>query len=175
MGFTLHRGFESRPLRLAQCSERGRNSALSCLGGRMDPQNRTVEHKIARIASANHGVVTRGQLIAAGISWTQIRHRLKRGSLIAVFPGVYRVGHAAPSTLAHYLAAVRACGIEAALYGSAAAHLLRLTKGDPPAPHVTAPTERRIPGIRTKRVRNIENVIKVKRIPTTNVARTLID
>ncbi len=141
----------------------------------MGVQNRTVEQVIARIASRNHGVVTRVQLLTAGVSSKQIEVRLRIGSLIAVFPGVYRVGHAAPSTLAHYMAAMRACGNEAALYGPAAAHLLALTKGTAPMPHVISPTERRIKGIRTKRVRAIEHVITVKRIRTTNVARTLID
>ncbi len=141
----------------------------------MGVQNRTVEQVIARIASRNHGVVTRVQLLTAGISSKQIEVRLRIGSLIAVFPGVYRVGHAAPSTLAHYMAAMRACGNEAALYGPAAAHLLALTKGTAPMPNVVSPTERRIKGIRTKRVRAIEHVITVKRIRTTNVARTLID
>jgi putative AbiEi antitoxin of type IV toxin-antitoxin system len=141
----------------------------------MGTQSRTVEAIIARIASANHGVATREQLLAAGVSAKQIHHRLQVGSLIAVFPGVYRVGHAAPSTLAHYLAAVRACGNQAALYGPAAGHLLRLTKGDPPLPHVMTRTERHVKGIRTKRVRKIEHVTTFNRIRTTNVALTLID
>jgi len=131
--------------------------------------------RIARIAAANHGVVTRAQLLALGISRHEIHHRLQIGSLIAVFPGVYRVGHTAPSTFAHYLAAVRACGDDAALYGPAAAHLLALIKGNAPTPHVMTPTERRIRGIRTKRVRKIEDVVTVTRIPTTSVARTLVD
>jgi Transcriptional regulator, AbiEi antitoxin len=141
----------------------------------MGVQNRTVDQVIARIASRSHGIATRAELFAAGISSKQIEIRLQRGSLIAVFPGVYRVGHAAPNRDAHYLAAVRACGSQAALYGPASAHLLVLIKGDAPMPYVMSPTERRIRGIRTKRVRTIDHVITVNRIPTTNVALTLID
>ena len=89
----------------------------------MQPLDRTVDQKVARIAGRAHGVVTREQLREAGLTRHQIAQRLQRGSLIRVYPGVYRVGHAAPSIEALYLAAVRACGDGALLSGRAAAHL----------------------------------------------------
>jgi len=63
------------------------------------------------------------------------------------------------------------------LSGRAAAHLLGLLKGAPPAPEVTAPTERRIEGIRTRRSRNIDrrDSAVFRLIPVTSVARTLVD
>ena len=64
---------------------------------------------------------------------------LRRGDLIRVHRGVYRVGHRAPSIEATYLAAVLAAGEGALLSGRAAAHLLGLVKGQAPAPEVIAP------------------------------------
>jgi hypothetical protein len=94
--------------------------------------------------------------------------------LIPVYPGVYRVGHRAPSLEASYLAAVRACGEGALLSGRAAGHLLGLLKGAPPAPEVTTRTKRRVKGIKTRRSLAAEG-FKFRGIPVTTVAQTLID
>ena len=59
--------------------------------------------------------MTRPELAAAGVSPEEIKQRVKRGTLLRVHRGVYRVGHAAPSREARYLAAVRACGEGAVL------------------------------------------------------------
>jgi hypothetical protein len=48
-------------------------------------------------------------------------------------------------------------------------------KGSPPAPEVTAPTERRVKGVRTRRTRRVEGVTTWRGIPVTTVARTLVD
>jgi len=39
-------------------------------------QGSSVEHKLARIAEAQHGVVARAQLLAAGISAGEIERRV---------------------------------------------------------------------------------------------------
>jgi very-short-patch-repair endonuclease len=103
---------------------------------------------------------------------------VQKGSLIPKHPGVYRVGHAAPSTEADYMAAVLACGDSALLSGRAAGHLLRLLKGSSPPPEVTTRTERRIRGVTTKRVRGLDlgrDGTTWRGIPVTSVARTLVD
>ncbi len=79
-----------------------------------------------------------------------------RASSSASTPGVYRVGHDAPSLEATYLAAVKACGPSAVLSGCAAAYLLRLIKGKPSPPEVTATTERRIERVKTRRERSLD-------------------
>ena len=83
----------------------------------------TVEAALAKVAARSHGVVTRRQLLAAGITRDEIEHRLSLGALLREHRGVYRVGHRAPSVEARYLAAVWACGDAAVLSGRAAAHL----------------------------------------------------
>ena len=133
----------------------------------------TVERKLAAQARGSHGVVARRELLRAGISAKQIDRRLRAGALLAVFRGVYRVGHGAPSVEAHYLAAVKACGAGALLSGRAAAHLLGLLKGQAPPPEVTTPRRRRIEGVRTRRARRQGTIWRG--IPVTIPAETLVD
>jgi very-short-patch-repair endonuclease len=140
----------------------------------MPHQDRTAEQRIARLAYAAHGVVTRSQLLRAGVSPDEIRHRLHSGALLREHRGVYRVGHRAPSVEARYLAAVWACGRDAVLSGRAAGHLLGILATPPYMPEVTGPTERRIPGIITHRSRKPEGTIW-RGIPVTTPARTLVD
>jgi very-short-patch-repair endonuclease len=121
-------------------------------------------------------VVTREELLRAGISDDEIKQRLQSGLLLREHRGVYRVGHRAPSMEARYLAAVRACGDGALLSGRAAAHLLGVLKGAAPAPEVTAPTAHRIPGVATRRRRlDPREATTWRGIPVTTVARTLVD
>ncbi|MFL5869033.1 MAG: type IV toxin-antitoxin system AbiEi family antitoxin domain-containing protein [Thermoleophilaceae bacterium] len=140
----------------------------------MGVENDTVERKLARIASAAHGVVTRTELLDAGVSRKEIEQRLKSGALIRQHVGVYRVGHYAPSVEARYMAAVKACGEGAVLSGLAAAHLLGLLKGRPRPPEVTAPHARKVDGVKTRRSRQID-ATEWKRIPVTTAPRTLVD
>ena len=142
----------------------------------MDPEVDTVERKLARIAGRSHGVVTRTEAFRGGISADQLKHRIRSGALIRVHRGVYRVGHAAQSYEARYLAAVRACGSRAVLSGRAAAHVHGLVKGRAPAPEVTTPSRRDVRGLRTCRSRVWADETTVSRgIPVTTVARTLVD
>src|SRR4051812_13061158 len=142
----------------------------------MGPRSRTVEEILATIAGRAHGIVTRREMLRARISDKEIRRRREKGLLIPQHPGVYRVGHAAPSVEASFMAAVKACGEEASLDGRAAAFLLGLVKKPPPRPEVTAPTERRVKGIKTRRRRlTAREVTRVRGIPVTSVPRTLVD
>jgi hypothetical protein len=140
-------------------------------------QGRTVEEKLARMASRTYGVVTWEEMLRAGISRREIEHRVRIGSLIRVHRRVYRVGHYAPSMEARYLAAVRACGDGALLCGPAAGHLYRLLKWRPRRPEVMAPKERRVRGVKTRRCRHIHptDVTSYRGIPVTTIPRTLVD
>ncbi len=144
----------------------------------MGVQARIVERIIAGLASQSHGVVTRQQLLDAGVTPKEIERRLTSGALIQVHPGVYRVGHQASNLEASYLAAVWACGAGALLCDRPAGFLYRLLKGDrSPPPVVVAPTERRVRGIRARRSRvPLEpDAADYRGIPVTSVARTVVD
>jgi hypothetical protein len=116
-------------------------------------------------------------MLAAGVSRAQIKRRVRTGALIRQYRGVYRVGHSAPSVLARYIAAVKACGPGALLCGKAAAYLHGLIKGRPPPPEVITPTDCRVNGLKTRRTRHPDplDATAVHRIPVTTVPRTLVD
>ena len=166
----------SPPGRLER-ADRGRISEPSCLVRPVDVKVRTVEQEIARLATGAQGVAARAELLEAGITRQEIAHRIRIGALIVEFRGVYRMGHRAPSVEARYLAAVKACGAGARLSGLAAAHLLGLVRGAVPPPEVTAPTERRVRGVKTHRSRTMDprDGTRWRGIPVTTVPRTLVE
>ncbi|MEJ7784344.1 MAG: type IV toxin-antitoxin system AbiEi family antitoxin domain-containing protein [Solirubrobacteraceae bacterium] len=129
------------------------------------------------MATRGHGVVTRAALLDAGVSASSIARSVRAGRLLVVHPGVYRVGHRAPSAAAVYLAAVLACGDRALLSGQAAGWWLGLVDGEAPVPEVTAPTERRVRGVRVRRCRELgrRDGWHCRGVPVTTVPRTLVD
>jgi very-short-patch-repair endonuclease len=142
----------------------------------MGGQDRTAEQILARLGGRAHGVVTRREVLAAGLSERQVDRRIGRGALIVVHPGVYRVGHRAPSLEARYMAAVKAAGEGAVLSGLAAAYLFGLVKGTAPPPEVSATAERRVKGVKVRRVRKLGKGDKTvwRGIPVTTVPATLV-
>jgi putative AbiEi antitoxin of type IV toxin-antitoxin system len=128
------------------------------------------------MAANAHGVVTRAQLLRAGVTRAEFEQRVRTGALIRVHRGVFRVGHCAPSLEARYMAAVMACGEGAVLSGRAAGHFLYLLRGSAPPPEVTAPTYLRVHGLTTRRSQ-LGNGDKTtwRGIPVTTVPRTLVD
>jgi hypothetical protein len=144
--------------------------------GGMRPQVDTPEHLVARIASRQHGVISFEQLLDAGLSRDVVKRRVRKGLLHREFRGVYRVGHTAPSTEAHYYAAVLACGAGAALSSFAAAYLTRILTGPPPPPEVTSLAAKRHPGIAHHRAMLDHRDTTIYRaIPTTTIPRTIVD
>jgi hypothetical protein len=141
----------------------------------MGGQSRTVEVVVGQLASRQHGLVTRAQLLGAGVTAREIEHRMRTGALLREHPGVYRVGHRAWSIEARYLAAVLAGGEGSQLSGHAAAYLFGLVKGPAPPPEVTTRTERRVRGVRTRRSRSPKAGTAHRGIPVTTVAETLVD
>jgi hypothetical protein len=142
----------------------------------MCPQSITVARRLARLGGLAQGVVTRAELLRTGLTAAQIRHRLRTGGLIREYPGVYRVGHRAPSLGARYTAAALACGEGALLCGRAAGYLFGALKGLAPPPEVTAPTLRCVRGVKTRRSRvDPRDATMFRGIPVTTLPRTLVD
>ena len=139
-----------------------------------------VDPAIARIASRQHGVVARRQLLALGIGADAINHRLARERLHPVHRGVYLVGHPVPAPLAKEMAAVLACGEGAVLtHESAASAVWRLCSETRGPTHITLPSRsnRSRPGIRVHRTRALEphDLRRRRGLPVTAPARTLLD
>jgi len=146
---------------------------------------------IARIARVQHGIVTTGQLVEAGLATSAISKRVQSGRLHRIHQGVYAVGHTGLSQEARWMAAVLACGPGAVLsHGAAAVHwgLLRPLDG---SVDVTVPTHngrKRRRGIRIHRCATFGAPLRPggtekrpapvtvrDRIPVTTVPRTLED
>jgi len=134
---------------------------------------------VARLAALQHRIVTRRQLLTAGLGAGKIRHRLENGRLFQLHPGVYSVGTADPGPLGHLLSAVLASGNRAVLSHRSAASLWRLLEAKPGPIDVTVPgtrTQRRN-GIRRHSSRSLPpaEITTRLRIPCTTVERVLID
>ena len=134
---------------------------------------------VARIAARQHRIVTRRQLLTAGLGTGMIRHRLECGRLFQLHPGVYAVGTVDPGHLGHLLSAVFASGERAVLSHRSAAALWRLLEAKPGPIDVTVPGKRtqRRNGIRRHSTRSLpppEATTRL-RIPCTTVERVLID
>lgn len=136
----------------------------------------TVGQRLEAKASRAHGVITRAEALAVGVSRHQVQRRLRDGSLLPLYPGVYRLGHRAPSTEAEYTAAVKACGKGAGISGLAGAYLLGMIRDKPRWPEVTAPTDRRIPGVVVHRARRTGlQLTHVRGVPVTSPAQIMVD
>jgi hypothetical protein len=129
---------------------------------------------IATLASRQYGVVTRRQLLAAGVSGSAVDSRI--GTVLhPVHAGVYAVGHSRLDTEGRWLAAVLAFGPGAVLSHRAAAALWGLRSAWNGFLEVSAPRAANgRPGIILHRPRSIEATTH-RGIPVTTPARTLVD
>lgn len=149
------------------------------------------------LARVQHGVVTRRQLLALGLTGRGIKHRIARGRLHPVMRGVYAVGRPALTANGRRMAAVLACGGDANLEGvvriqadqrpaspvvlshDSAAALFAI--GREPARRIEIstmlPTDRAVPGIRLHRRPSLrrDSVGHYEGIPITSPVQTLID
>lgn len=91
------------------------------------------------LANRQHGVVSRAQLAALGMSDGAIRHRLANGRLHRLMPGVYAIGRRQVGKRGRWMAAVLACGPQALLSHRSAAALWRIRKPGPGQVEVVVP------------------------------------
>ena len=130
---------------------------------------------IHRLAADQHGIVTRAQLLTAGVGPKLVDHWIKTGRLIRLHQGIYALGHVPPSPHARTMAAVLACGPGAVLSHRSAAKLYGLIRYHGPI-EVTAPTKRTRPGLIVHRTGLTErDISRHWGVPTTSPARTLTD
>ncbi|MDX6682299.1 MAG: hypothetical protein QOG94_2338 [Solirubrobacteraceae bacterium] len=138
-----------------------------------------LEALIAEQAFLQHGVVALWQLVDFGLSAAATRQRVASGRLHRVHAGVYAVGHERRSRDGRLMAAVLACGRDAALSHRSAADKRSLWRTSRSAIDVTTPRQggRGHAGIdaHTSTTLLPRDVEKVDGIPCTSVARTLLD
>jgi very-short-patch-repair endonuclease len=142
--------------------------------------SRDQEERLAALAVVQHGLVTRRQLRDLGLTPRTIERLAARGRLRRVHRGVYQVGPLAGPWAAE-MAAVLAIGRGARTSHESAARLWRVVPGHEASSPVDlvvvggGATAR--PGIRIHRVAWLpsDECAVVERVPTTSVARTLLD
>ncbi len=136
-----------------------------------------IDHGLVSLLRRQHGVVTRAQARAMGLSARQIDYRVRVGHWVAEGRGVYRDATAAPSWHSRLL-------VTCLRYGALASHrsaaVLHGIEGYRPGPLeiVVAPgSHRSVPGLRCHQSTQMDRAAPVTRdaIPCTGLARTVLD
>jgi hypothetical protein len=124
-----------------------------------------------------HGVVTRQQLLALGMTAGLIRSRLENGHLHRVWPGVYAVGRPDLGRFGRYKAATLVCGPEAQLSHRSAADLYGIRAQSGGLIDVAVPSSRSHPKrwIRLHRRANLGKPRFIRGIPVVDPVSVLID
>src|SRR3954453_8761505 len=139
-------------------------------------RTRPIDAVIASIATDQHGVVGRAQLAAIGLSLDAIDHRVKRGRLQPLHRGVYAVGLRSLTRYGRWMAAVLAVGGGAMLSHRSAAALWGIRESSSSRIDITAPSERRRPGVTAHRAKlPADERDEHHGIPVTTPPRTLLD
>jgi very-short-patch-repair endonuclease len=92
---------------------------------------------IGRVASRQHGIITRAQLLAEGMTRSHVELAIAQGRLIVVHSATYRVVGSPDTPLGRTMAAVLAAGAGAAASHASAAWLWGLVPEPPPRPEVS--------------------------------------
>lgn len=139
----------------------------------------SADRVIAAIAARQHGVVSRQQLLARGISKRQIHLRLHNARLHELHRGVYLVGHSVPTQHGRDMAALLACGNRAVLSHRSAAAIWELLPYPASAPPwITVPLGRSAARSRIRILRADLprwNVRWREGMPLTSPPRTIVD
>jgi len=118
--------------------------AMKTFGGKREhgsgfPPDPPLEGAIARLATAQHGVVALAQLHELGLEADAVRKRVACGRMHRMHAAVFAVGHAPLTRNGWYMAAVLACGDGASLSHRAAAALRMLRQSSRSKVDVTSP------------------------------------
>src|SRR3954463_12665827 len=137
---------------------------------------RSVDALIAGVAARQHGVISYPQLESLGLSRSSIDRRVRAGRLHRIHRAVYAVGYKRLTQRGRWMAAVLAAGDGAVLSHRSAAALWQIL---PPhgRTHVT-PSRRLQDRDRItfhSQSLQFDEVTEHDGIPTTTVARTLLD
>jgi hypothetical protein len=140
-------------------------------------QTDAVDHRIARLAERQHGVVARRQLERLGLGRRAIEARLRSGRLHRVHAGVYAVGYRASSQRARWTAAVLFCGDGAALSHRSAAALWGIRGAGSGAIEVTTASKSRSRDPIRRHFSRLpaDELAERDGIPVTSVPRTIFD
>jgi very-short-patch-repair endonuclease len=97
-----------------------------------------VDERLTRLATLQHGVASRAQLLDAGLGRGAVRHRMASGALTPLFHGTYALGRTTATAHGWAQAALLSVGADAVLSHRTAAFLWGLA-GPPDAVHLNVP------------------------------------
>jgi hypothetical protein len=100
------------------------------------------EMSISKLARRQHSLLSREQLLAAGLSRSGIGNRVARGRLHPVVSGVYSLRSPPHSVRQHWMAALLVCGPDSGLCGPPAAVLQGIAALPGLPAHVRSPSRR---------------------------------
>jgi len=136
----------------------------------------TRERRLAELASRQHGVLTRRQLLDAGLSSRTIERRVERRQLRRLHRGVFFSGDSPPGIRARWLGGVLACGDGALLSHRSAGGLWGLVGIQSRSIEISSGSGRGQPNLIVHECGiGPEDRTAVDGIPVTTVARTLFD
>lgn len=159
-------------------------SALSFSFGRIPARRQparerrmaTIDDVLAELAAGQHGVVTRRQLLAAGVTADTVDSSMRRHRLRALHVGVYQAGLVAGPRAREVAAALACNGV---VSHRTALAMRQLVAEAPEAPvEITISRDRRVqrPGIRVYRCTLRAGDVEVfDRVSVTTLPRTLFD
>jgi len=166
-------------------SARASSGIVSPLGGAIPPERARradgtdPDEAIARLAADRMDLVTRADLLRAGVGAKAIAHRVRTGRLLRLHPGVYTISRAPLTFDRRSAAAVLACGDGARLARGFAAALWRMLAEPPGEPEVLRAGARRYGpvAIRLHRTAHLppHEVTTHRGVPVTTPLRTLLD
>jgi len=140
---------------------------------------RGADWAIAALAGRQQGVVSAAQLPGLGVTQRMIDRRITAGRLHRIHHGVYAVGHPNLGPEARWMAATLACGAGAVLSHRSAAALLGIRDSAGSRIEVSSPRRvgRSRAGILVHSGGSLTaaDVVEIRGIPCTAVARTVID
>jgi hypothetical protein len=137
--------------------------------------NQSAKDRVRRVASRQFGRIAWRQLRELGVAGRVINKWVKQGYLDRKLPGVYAVGHDAPSVEADMAAAVLYAGPDAMLSHGTAMWRFGLIEHPPPSIHVSTPRRcRSRRGVTVHRERICERSWH-NGLPVTTLAQALLD
>src|SRR6476659_905121 len=136
--------------------------------------------KLALLATEQHGVAGRSQLLALGFTRNKIQKRIDEARLHRIHRGVYAVGHRKLTLKGIWTAAVLATGADALLSHRVGVALWDLRRSESGVIDVTVPGSSAKPGpkgvrVHTTRSLRPDDVAVVAAIPVTSLAWTVVD
>ncbi len=142
----------------------------------------TRDQRAAAIAALQRGRASRGQLLDAGITKSQIQTMVRTGTLHPRLPGVFAVGFDAASELTRETEALLACPWDTLLSDMSSAALWNLIPprhaGDLVHVTVLRALTLRIPGVRSHRTTTLDPVAGIRThrgLPTVSPARAIVE